>query len=85
MAHIARTGLLRQTLTAAPFKAFLTPLAGSTFRPLVQTPLRSVAVRDALRGPLRVAAFHATPARAILPPEPRTSILGLNGMSVQDS
>ncbi|SRR6266480_2447390 len=66
MASIARTSLLRQTFVSASPKSTtlrsFASLATRTERPLTQSLL--------LR-PTRIAAFHATPTRAILTPLPQ--------------
>jgi len=61
MASIARTGLFRQTF-ASPVRSNLSSLTTRTQRQLVlQTALRS----------WRIAAFHTSQSRALLPPLPQ--------------
>jgi len=79
MASIARSSVLRQTFAVASSKQLASrstsTLASSvlrTSRPVIQQPLRSAFVRDALSGSSRVAAFHASGTKAILPGLPQT-------------
>jgi succinate dehydrogenase (ubiquinone) membrane anchor subunit len=79
MASIARPAMLRQTcLAAASKRTFSTKLSASF--PAINKPaasilsrpvVRNAFVKDALPGAIRVAAFHASGRRPILPPLPR--------------
>ncbi|OCK84824.1 CybS-domain-containing protein [Lepidopterella palustris CBS 459.81] len=74
MASIVRPALLRQACNAAPTKRMASNLASSTMRhasPLSRRPMQSAFVQDALPKASRVAAFHATGCRPILPPLPQ--------------
>ena len=62
MASIVRTGLIRQTLATSPFKSSLSSLTTKTQKQL--------ALQTALR-PWRIAAFHTSQSRALLPPLPQ--------------
>ncbi|KAF2139903.1 uncharacterized protein K452DRAFT_253518 [Aplosporella prunicola CBS 121167] len=68
--------LLRPTMRlcfAAPSKRLLStssPAAASVFAPLARKPVQSAFVRDALPA-MRVAPFHASARRPILPPLPQ--------------
>nr|BCM94975.1 succinate dehydrogenase subunit D [Venturia inaequalis]BCM94998.1 succinate dehydrogenase subunit D [Venturia inaequalis] len=78
MASIAHSTMLRQAFRAAPTKQISSRTASTlissplrTARPAVQQPLRSAFVQDSIPTSSRVAAFHATGSKAILPPLPQ--------------
>lgn len=73
MASAVRPALLRQACNVAPTKRMASTVARSTSyaSPLSRRPLHSAFVRDALPGASRIAAFHATVRRPILPPLPQ--------------
>ncbi|MBE7180355.1 MAG: hypothetical protein INR71_03940 [Terriglobus roseus] len=69
MASIARPALLRQCRNAAAGSPVASAFASRA--PLARSAVRPQFVRDALPGAARVAAFHATGRKDILPPLPR--------------
>ncbi|KAI9876154.1 MAG: membrane anchor subunit of succinate dehydrogenase, Sdh4 [Pleopsidium flavum] len=85
MASIVRPSLVRQACLYVPSKrvlsnkASITPISAfkapstSPAQSLLsrQTPVKKPLVRDALQGPLKVAAFHVTARQAIIPPGPQ--------------
>ncbi|OCL07108.1 mitochondrial succinate dehydrogenase cytochrome b560 subunit D [Glonium stellatum] len=74
MASMARLTLLRQACSAAPTKRMASSIARSTINhasPLSRQPLQSAFVRDTLPGASRIATFHTTSRRPILPPLPQ--------------
>jgi hypothetical protein len=79
MASIVRPAMLRQTCFAATSKRTFSTKLSSSFptktKPaasvLLRPVVRNALVKDALPGAVRVAAFHASGRRAILPPLPR--------------
>ncbi|KAL1296733.1 hypothetical protein AAFC00_000203 [Neodothiora populina] len=76
MASVIRPQILRQAFAAAPAKrAFSSTISSSvpafTFRSAQLASRQRPLVRSALPKVTRVAAFHASPARAILPPLPQ--------------
>ncbi|QDS70827.1 hypothetical protein FKW77_004995 [Venturia effusa] len=77
MASIARSNMFRQAFAAAPRKhislrtASTTVSASRTSRPTIQQPFRPALVQGAVPAASRVAAFHATGSKAILPPLPQ--------------
>ncbi|KAF2493833.1 mitochondrial succinate dehydrogenase cytochrome b560 subunit D [Lophium mytilinum] len=71
MASIARPALLRQVCNAAPSRRMASTFAGSSLKhpsPLTRRPMQSA---FATPGASRVAAFHASGRRPILPPLPQ--------------
>ncbi|KAK8194410.1 membrane anchor subunit of succinate dehydrogenase, Sdh4 [Zalaria obscura] len=74
MASALRPTMLRQAFAAAApaQRCFSTAMPAFRAAQLArQQPIKSAFVRNALPGATRVAAFHASPARAILPPLPQ--------------
>jgi len=81
MASLMRPSIVRQSCLSLTSRRFLSTNSSATpaFRQpitpstLFKSPviLRQAFVRNALPGATRVAAFHATGRRAILPPEPQ--------------
>jgi len=79
MASIVRPTMLRQTCLAAASKRTFSTKLTSSF-PAISKPassvlsrqnVRSAFVKDALPGSVRIAAFHASGRRPILPPLPQ--------------
>jgi succinate dehydrogenase (ubiquinone) membrane anchor subunit len=70
---MVRPTLLRQAFNAAPAKRLSTQTAYQlrTASPLAHLPLRSSFVRGALPQATRIAAFHVTARRPILPALPQ--------------
>ncbi|KAF2430045.1 CybS-domain-containing protein [Tothia fuscella] len=78
MASIARSSMLRHAFTAAPIKQnpsrSASTVAATTFRtakPLARQSFQSAFARSSIPSTPRVAAFHATGSKAILPPLPQ--------------
>lgn len=76
MASIARSALLRQCAVGKCGVATQSP-ATSAFAPLTRHVMQSQYLRHAVPAASRVAAFHATGRKAILPPPPRTCSIAL--------
>ncbi|TID26700.1 Fumarate reductase respiratory complex transmembrane subunit [Venturia nashicola] len=74
MASITRSNVLRQAFTSAPSKQISSRTAStlvSASRPAAQQSFRSAFAQRATPSSSRIAAFHATGSKAILPPLPQ--------------